>query len=185
MKLHIGSGNVILEDWVNIDEHPYPDVIPMGLPNGLVSFGTDSIDCIYSSHFLEHLSYPDQATEFIQECYRILRPGGVIRTVVPNIESIIFAYVKDDREFFKLQADLHPDWCITPLNHLMYSVQQDGEHKYGYDYYTLNVLLKNNGFRLIEKNDYNRSRITKLNVDYRRMTDNNGKDLSLFVDATK
>jgi predicted SAM-dependent methyltransferase len=185
MKLHIGSGNVILDGWINIDEQEFEGVYQMTLPDGLTKFGRNTIDFIYSSHFLEHLSYPDQAREFINHCYRILRPHGVLRTVVPDIESIIRAYARDDNEYFQIQANFHPDWCNTKLDHLMYALQQEGEHKYGYDYETLNVLLTDAGFKYITKSDYNQSLVPDVNVDYRRMTDNHGDELSLFVDAIK
>ncbi len=45
----------------------------------------DSFDLVYHSHFLEHLT-PDQAAFIIKECFRVLKPGGVLRIVVPDLE---------------------------------------------------------------------------------------------------
>src|SRR6266849_2977854 len=43
-----------------------------------------SIDYVYTSHFLEHL--PLQfARRLIKEVFRVLRPGGVARIVVPDL----------------------------------------------------------------------------------------------------
>src|SRR5690606_16778965 len=52
------------------------------------SFSDNSIDVVYSSHTIEHLSY-DEASFVFKESYRVLRPNGLIRIVVPDLESIV------------------------------------------------------------------------------------------------
>jgi hypothetical protein len=47
----------------------------------------------YSSHVVEHLS-PQEASAFFEEQYRVLRPGGVIRVVVPDLEAICRNFVQ-------------------------------------------------------------------------------------------
>lgn len=185
LRLHIGAGNRILDRWVNIDVYPGRDLLTMRLPKGLRKFSDQSVRYIYASHFLEHLSYPQEATEFLQHCYRILIPGGAIRIIVPNIKHIIRAYIADDEEFFKIQAELHPSWCTTKLEHLMYALQQDGEHRYGYDFETLEKLLSQAGFRKIQRSEYHKSHIDDLNIDYRAETDYPEKSLHLYADAIK
>lgn len=39
----------------------------------------------FSEHFFEHL-FMDEAFELFRECHRVLRPGGVMRTVVPDAD---------------------------------------------------------------------------------------------------
>ena len=54
---------------------------------------------IYTSHCFEHLT--DNNVEFImKECFRILKPGGILRVVVPNIDKYFDAYDKKDLFFF-------------------------------------------------------------------------------------
>jgi SAM-dependent methyltransferase len=43
-----------------------------------------SIDYVYTSHFLEHLSR-DDAGKLIREAFRVLKPGGLVRVVVPDL----------------------------------------------------------------------------------------------------
>jgi predicted SAM-dependent methyltransferase len=50
-----------------------------------LNFADDSFDFIVSEHFFEHLHLPD-ALALMRECQRILRPGGVIRTSVPDAD---------------------------------------------------------------------------------------------------
>lgn len=185
LQLNLGSGIMKRNDWINLDMHPREDTLTMRLPQGLKRFRSDCVRYIYTSHFLEHISYPDEAGKLMRECYRILQPGGVIRIIVPGIEKIIRAYAEDDQAFFEIQASLHPEWCTTKLDHLMYALQQDGEHQYGYDYETLHKLLTTAGFSNIYRSDYNQSEFENMNIDNRSLKDNHGRYLSLFVEAIK
>jgi predicted SAM-dependent methyltransferase len=49
-----------------------------------------SVDVVYSSHFLEHLSR-SQGLALLDECRRVLRPGGLLRVTVPDAEPAIRA----------------------------------------------------------------------------------------------
>lgn len=178
LRLHVGCGPRLLDGWINIDAAIKPAIVTAKLPRGLKHFDSASAQFIYTSHFLEHIEYPGEATAFVRECYRILRPGGALRIVVPGIEKIIAAYALDDKEFFKIQATLHPDWCTTKLEHLMYALQQDGQHKYGYDFETLQKLLRIGGFANVVQSDSNVSAFVELQIDYRGIKDNHGRYLS-------
>ncbi len=171
---------MIMEGWINIDLKPYKGkVMVMRAPEGLKKFKDGSVRFIYASHMVEHLDYRTEAPNLVKECYRILAPGGAWRIMVPGIERIIRAYVRDDKEFFKVQESHHPKWCTTKMEHLMYALQQDGEHKYGYDFETISKLVSAGGFKKIINSDYNKSEHPELRVDYR------GENLSLFVEAIK
>ena len=179
VKLHLGCGPVVLPGWINIDVQHYPNVAVMRLPDGLKRFPSGAASFVYCSHMVEHIEYPDQVMQLAKEIYRILKPGGALRFVVPGIERIIRAYVADDKEFFRNQEQFHPPHCTTKMEHLMYALQQDGEHKYGYDFETAQKILRLAEFSRIVNSSYNESEFSDLRVDYR------GKDLSLFVDAVK
>jgi ubiquinone/menaquinone biosynthesis C-methylase UbiE len=55
-------------------------------------FQTDTISAIYGSHVLEHL-YQTDAQRLLVECKRVLKPGGVIRMVVPDLHSMVVDYL--------------------------------------------------------------------------------------------
>lgn len=181
LKLHLGCGSRILKGWINIDAIWRPNVVVLPLPEGLKSFKDNSVEYIYTCHFLEHLQYPQEVMSFLTKCYHLLKSGGVIRIGVPDIEIIIDAYANNDKEFFQIQSQFHhPSWCSTKLEHLMYALQQDGEHKYGYDFETLQKVLHQSGFEEVIKSRFAQSAFEALRIDYRE--DNN---LTLFVDAIK
>lgn len=48
---------------------------------------SDSCESCYISHVVEHIT-PHQSFRFFQEVYRILKPGGIFRVVVPVLDFI-------------------------------------------------------------------------------------------------
>ena len=55
-------------------------------------FDDDTFDIIYSKSFIEHLYYPEK---YLEEAYRVLKPGGILITLVPDWESNIKTYFDD------------------------------------------------------------------------------------------
>ncbi len=49
-------------------------------------WASESVEEIHCSHFLEHLE-PKERIHFVNECYRILKPGGQVRIIVPHWAS--------------------------------------------------------------------------------------------------
>ncbi len=74
IKLNIGSGSNTKPGWINLDLAASADV-RMDLRDPL-PFPDQSCDLIYSEHFLEHLSYPDESVPFLAECRRVLKTGA-------------------------------------------------------------------------------------------------------------
>lgn len=56
-------------------------------------FLDNTISVVYAAHVLEHLYLAD-AQKLLVECKRILRPGGVIRLVVPDLGHMVTTYVR-------------------------------------------------------------------------------------------
>lgn len=56
-------------------------------------FPSDHFDVVYHSQVLEHFP-KEKAPAFMAECYRVLRPGGVLRVVVPDLENIAKEYLR-------------------------------------------------------------------------------------------
>ena len=96
VKVNIGSHlHMFHHGWLNMDvvdlreyahQNKYRfmrhDVL-RGLP-----FATEDVDMIFSSHMLEHFTYAD-GLKFLRECRRVLKPGGLIRLIVPDCEKLM------------------------------------------------------------------------------------------------
>jgi predicted SAM-dependent methyltransferase len=91
-KLNLGCGERFRDGWVNVNfTSTGLGVITANLGKG-VPFPDESFDVVYHSHLLEH--FPKTAAAgFLKECYRVLRPNGVIRVVVPDLEAIARNYL--------------------------------------------------------------------------------------------
>ncbi|NNE00185.1 MAG: methyltransferase domain-containing protein [Pirellulaceae bacterium] len=90
--LNVGCGRCYHRDWTNVDLVAHgPEVQQYDLRRGL-PYESDSFDGVYHSHVLEHLQ-PDDAREMLAQCGRVLREGGVLRVVVPDLEGIAKAYL--------------------------------------------------------------------------------------------
>lgn len=94
--LNIACGDyfILSSSWENIDFAPKSKAIRQadvlkGLP-----YKDGTFDLVYSSHFVEHISRKD-ILNFLIECRRILKPGGLIRLVLPNFENIAREYIKN------------------------------------------------------------------------------------------
>ena len=68
-----------------------PDVVCWDLKRG-IPFPDGTFDVVYHSHVLEHLGRED-APGFLRECRRVLRAGGSIRVVVPDLEQLARRYL--------------------------------------------------------------------------------------------
>lgn len=89
---NIGCGSITHPDWVNLDIAPtHPMVRGWDFRRGLPA--TDgTVDVCYSSHVLEHATIAE-AQFLIQDCARVLKSGGIIRVVVPDLEGIVREYL--------------------------------------------------------------------------------------------
>lgn len=91
--LNAGCGTNYHSDWINVDiVSKSPDVIGHNFIKG-IPFDDNSFKLVYNSHFIEHLDKSD-AIRFLNECYRVLQPGGILRVVCPDLEQIARLYLE-------------------------------------------------------------------------------------------
>lgn len=116
LLLNVGCGLTYHPAWVNVDMTPAdPAIMRWNVEQGL-PFGDGSFDAVYSSHLLEHLSRSD-ARRFAAECLRVLKPGGVARFVVPDLERIAREYLQlvDDLRRGKQTSAKDYEWILLEL----------------------------------------------------------------------
>jgi SAM-dependent methyltransferase len=193
LKLHVGAGARRLPGWVNIDV--FPAELALNVNRGL-PFADGSARLLFASHMLEHLYYPQEALRFLAECRRVLRPGGRLRLVVPDIELYVRAYAERDDAFF---ADRRRTWEGLPegRTHLEEFLSYAGagpdpaafldSHKYGYDFATLSRLLALAGFEDVRRSSFMGSDLPELRVDEQSAVagaTSDGRHYSLFVEAS-
>ena len=118
--LNLGCGATYSTDekWVNIDFNSYSKyVIGHNLLKG-IPYEDDSFDLVYHSHILEHFNKEDGLL-FLKECYRVLKPGGTIRIVVPNLEEIVKEYIRifnlGIQDIFNEEIEEKYNWILLEL----------------------------------------------------------------------
>ncbi len=93
MLLNIGCGRQFDARWKNIDlESTDPSVMQCDVTGG-IPFETGHFDGVYHSHILEHLK-PHLGRALMADCLRVLKPGGILRVVVPDLERIAELYLE-------------------------------------------------------------------------------------------
>lgn len=186
--VNLGAGNSGLANWVNLDVSPEPGVTftcdcraPLPLPSNC-ALG------IFTEHFLEHIEYENDVPSLLKECLRILQPGGVIRIVVPDCGRYLHAYCQEGWAALEKLRELPPNhqdpYFLKPLKTKMELVnllfRQNGEHKFAYDYETLEMILQDSGFTNVVKCEFGVSSITELAIDQHGRAHE-----SLYVEASK
>jgi predicted SAM-dependent methyltransferase len=158
IKLHIGCGDHYLQGWVNIDgDDKYKNDLKHDLSKGL-PYEANSVDAILSNHFIEHLD-KQQGILFLHECYRTLKPGGVLRMSTPDLQFMI-----NDYETSRKTGKIVSYWNDNPkfqtacemFNVSMDSGQQWG-HKYTYDAEDLVSKLAAAGFKNVVRKSYEKA----------------------------
>jgi len=103
-RLNVGCGSHVAAGWVNCDVKREAGVdLVADLRRGL-PLEQDSVDYAVSVHALPELSYPELVPALC-ELRRVLKPGGVLRLVLPDFDRTIDAYRNGDGAFFKVPAD--------------------------------------------------------------------------------
>ncbi len=114
--LNLGCGSRFHPDWTNIDfTSTGKGVIVHNLNQG-IPFPDSSFDVVYHSHVLEH--FPKQMADvFMKECHRILRPQGVLRIAVPDLEQIVKTYLQAMEKAINGDAEWEEnyDWMLLEM----------------------------------------------------------------------
>lgn len=99
VKINFGCGEGRLSGWINVDleRSCRPDVVA-NLARDL-PFASGSVDFIHSEDFISQLDL-DQGGHFLRECRRLLKPGGVMRLLTPDLQKFARQYLEN------------PEWLV-------------------------------------------------------------------------
>lgn len=188
--LNLGCGNtrIKFDGWINIDDlhaiFPDPnckerknmDSEPNYLNHDLLNplpFADNAVDGVLASHLIEHLVLMD-CLDLIEECYRVLKPNGVLRIGVPS-----------PKKFHEGTIAGKTDWGETPrLNRgkttdmINYGLFFEG-HKQVLGKYSIFCMLYDAGFSKYEEKAFTHTwRVPLADLD-------NRPDFTLFVEGKK
>lgn len=171
LKLNLGCGIRTPAGWVNVDyalgarfaKLPFFRALNRRLGlfrvdwdegvflldlTGRFPWADGSVDVIYSSHTLEHLSR-QEGRRFLGECRRVLRSGGIIRLVLPDLQWFVGEYTAGrlpaDEFLEELRVLYRPGsgrWTSR-----LYPLLVQHPHKCMYDHRRLLQVLDETGFQ--------------------------------------
>lgn len=138
LHVHLGCGENYIPGMINCDGNLLRKVdLWLDLRHPL-PFPDASVLVLYTSHTLEHL-FPEDATRLLGEVRRVLRPDGVARVAVPDL----------DHAFKIARGEAASNWprnfddpAAQAVNYLFC----DGQHKYAYNYALLESFVRRAGF---------------------------------------
>lgn len=172
---------LISQERFNLFSYIEPDIIVWNLRRG-IPFPNQTFDVVYHCHLLEHIDRAN-ALSFLAECYRVLRPGGIIRVVVPDLEKWAHEYSYsleqcNANNFLQEHEEIIADLLtqLTQNEPTTRRVQKpvtrwlekvllgDGEktgwkHRWMYDHFTLEAMLSRAGFNMCKQTTAWESRI--------------------------
>jgi predicted SAM-dependent methyltransferase len=220
LMLNLGCGSVRPINWVNTDSsinahlqripligkklasiinnisYSNNNIVYMNL-NNKWKYKDNTVDIVYASHLFEHLSVKASIL-FLSEAYRCLKPGGIIRIVVPDLYQICKKYTIeyelndsmdkniDTTTFIMWAINMHREGQYKKLNlfkKLVLEIQgYPHQHKYMYDKNSLILKLKNNNFHSFKNLSYGKSLyINNIN----EVEGQNESYLSIYIEAIK
>jgi predicted SAM-dependent methyltransferase len=184
VKLNLGCGSVQPQGWVNVDyslgarlsEIPFYnfinrrmklfDIDPDGHPrvwddkiyihnlNKKFPWENNSVDIIYCSHTLEHFSKQEGLT-FLRECHRIMKKGGILRIIVPDLKNFVEEYAagKMRADDFVANLGVLYEKKNNRLKNLLMTISQF-PHRCMYDTEALSNILTSIGFVVESKQPF-------------------------------
>ena len=102
MRMNFGCGSVQPDGWVNIDKLDSGAYSDIRTWNGQWS---ERYDYIVANHSISDLDF-HELDPALKELRRCLRPGGVLRVLVPDLMGAVKAYQRRDYEWFPQGNDL-------------------------------------------------------------------------------
>ncbi|HSP15775.1 MAG TPA: methyltransferase domain-containing protein [Thermoanaerobaculia bacterium] len=176
-RVHLGSGDHRISGWINIDLDPAMAVDIAADLRRSIPLRNGSVDLIHSEDFIEHIDDADGKT-VLHECHRVLREGGVMRILTPDLRALI-------DEIYVRREPRHLRWCSAyldtsdPCEGLNMHLRMGGDHRFIYDEEHLNALLRDIGFK-VRRVHYNWSPVPEL-----RYLDLRDFGLNLFLECIK
>ena len=141
-RLHIG-GTHLKEGWKILNIQPSKDVTFIGDAADLSQFDDETFDEVYASHVIEHLGYQKELPGALKGIHRILKPGGVFRMSVPDLETLCKLFLHDG-------ADINGKFLIMRM---MFGGQVDEHdfHKVGLTWDFARTYFGQAGFKTLRR----------------------------------
>lgn len=198
--LNLGSGPIWCEGWLNIDwgllpllgswginrwlckwgilgkdyDVKWPQIVLRDI-RGILPYTNASVDYIYCSHVLEHFEKWETG-KILKECRRVLKKGGVMRVVLPDID--IIRKISNADEFNQVMVGYDRNLFSGLMGKIKLLAIRP--HRWMYNFKSFKKLLTGAGFVNVKKSSYRSGSIPglkKLDLEIHQK-------LSFYVEAS-
>jgi SAM-dependent methyltransferase len=175
-RLNWGCGPAPAPGWINADRLRVPGVELCGDIRAGLPLAEDALDYAVAMHALQDVPYLD-VVPVLQELRRVLRPGGVLRLGLPDLDRALRALAGGDRDYFYI-----PDSEVATLSgKLIVQIVWYGSVRTPFTWEFARELLEKAGFRRVVRCAF---RLTASAHAAIVELDNRERE-SLFVEAVK
>lgn len=175
--LDVGCGPNTHDHFVNLDYLWTPNLdVCWDITTKELPFPDNRFEGIFTEHCLEHIPF-EACKKVLKEFFRVLKPGGIARIIVPDGELYLDKYQEQ-----KGGEPLHMPYgkgYISPL-HRINGIFREHGHLFIYDFETFKVMLQEIGFSGVEKKTFMNGANRELLIDSEHR-----KIESLYLEATK
>jgi SAM-dependent methyltransferase len=175
-RLNWGCGPEPVPGWINSDRLATPGIdLSCDVLDGL-PLPDDDVDYIAAIHALQDLAYVDVPVA-LKELRRVLRPGGVLRLALPDLDRAVDAYRRRDASYFYV-----PDEHARSIGaKLVTQIVWYGSVRTPFTYDFAEEVLLSAGFAAVRRCDFRRTASGHPGIVE---LDNRERE-SLFVEAVK
>ncbi len=157
-RIHFGSGSNILDGWLNTDLQATSDEVAIIDTRRPLPFPDNSVDFAFSEHHIEHMN-ESSGQLFIGELFRILKPGGTLRVVTPNLSKLIDPRILETKAGVDYVTFICAVFGNRPIsfNFMVNNLFYNWGHRRLYDFDSLSAFLMDAGFAEITQFEYGQS----------------------------
>jgi predicted SAM-dependent methyltransferase len=190
--LQLGCGRNCPTNFINVDFFWHPGIDLCWDLKHKLPFRAASISGIFTEHCIEHLSLFDASfklrgpcVQLINECHRVMRPGAIIRIVVPDaqlyLETYFYRVRGDATKLFPYEAGKSNWLPMLHVNRAFYEARESPMgHCIMFDCDLILQLLKDRGFHNVNRRNFRTGDNPVLLID------SPDRELeSLYVEATR
>jgi len=175
-RLNVGCGPCVIPGWLHADRLSAEGIdfscdIRAGLP-----VESDYFEYIVGMHMLQDVAYPD-VLAVLCELRRVLKPDGILRLGLPDLDKAIAAYLRRDHRYFYISDEEASSLGSKLITQLVWY----GSVRTPFTYDFIEEWLRKAGFREVTRCAFKQTHSAYTDIV---QLDNRERE-SLFVEAQK
>jgi len=175
-RLNVGCGPCVIPGWMHADRLDAEGIDFSGDIRAGLPVESDHFEYIVGMHMLQDVAYPD-VLPVLCELRRILKPDGILRLGLPDLDKAIAAYLRHDHRYFYISDEEASSLGSKLITQLVWY----GSVRTPFTYEFIEEWLRKAGFREVTRCAFKETHSAYPDIV---QLDNRERE-SLFVEAQK